>query len=263
MLIMILSVGFVGNTWGKAQKSYGVFLNGDASDLKKLSAYQTIVIDAQYFSKKEIAYLKNKGCTVYSYLNIGSLENFRSYYDAYRKFTLGSYENWEEERWMNVSEAAWQRLLISLEEQLLEKGIDGFFVDNCDVYYEYQTDDIFEGLAAILEHLMTSEKAVIINGGDTFVMEYRKQYGSLRDIMTGVNQECVWSKINFQTGKFQSQSKAAREYFRNYVEICDRMGLDVYLLEYTTQKSLKKKIVKYCKKRDFGYYIADSLELGV
>ena len=54
MLVMILSVGYVGNTWGKAQKSYGVFLNADASDLKKISAYQTIVIDAQYFSKKEI-----------------------------------------------------------------------------------------------------------------------------------------------------------------------------------------------------------------
>ncbi|MCI5935834.1 MAG: endo alpha-1,4 polygalactosaminidase [Lachnospiraceae bacterium] len=262
-LVVILSVGYVSSTWGKAQKSYGVFLNADASDLKKISAYQTIVIDAQLFSKKDIAYLKNKGCTVYSYLNIGSLENFRSYYDAYRKWTLGFYENWEEERWMNVSESAWQRFLISLEEQLLEKEIDGFFVDNCDVYYEYQTDAIYEGLSAILQHLMTYKKAVIINGGDTFVMKYQKRNGSLQDIMTGVNQECVWSKINFKTGKFQSQSKYDREYFRNYIETCDRMGLDVYLLEYTTQKSLKKKIVKYCKKRDFQYYIADSLELGV
>ena len=201
MLVVILSVGYVGNTWGKEQKSYGVFLNADASDLKKISAYQTIVIDAQLFSKKDIAYLKNKGCTVYSYLNIGSLEKFRSYYDAYRKWTLGSYENWEEERWMNVSESAWQRFLISLEEQLLEKEIDGFFVDNCDVYYEYQTDGIFEGLSAILQHLMTYKKAVIINGGDTFVMKYQKRNGSLQDIMTGVNQECVWSKINFKTGK--------------------------------------------------------------
>ena len=46
-LVVILSVGYVGNTWGKEQKSYGVFLNADASDLKKISAYQTVVIDAQ------------------------------------------------------------------------------------------------------------------------------------------------------------------------------------------------------------------------
>lgn len=244
------------------RKDYGVFLSLDASDLDKIAEYQTVVIDAQYFSKKDITYLKKQGCTVYSYLNVGSIENFRDYYDTYKNLILGDYENWEEEKWMDVSQSKWQKRLVSLEKAFIKKGVDGFFVDNCDVYYQYPTDEIFEGLTVILKHLMKYEKPVIINGGDSFVMEYRKRYGSIKGIMTGVNQECVWSRIDFDTGKFSSQKKNDRVYFQKYVEVCDDEGLDVYLLEYTKSKALKNKIKKYCRKKDFHYYISDSIELN-
>lgn len=243
------------------QKDYGVFLSLDASDMDRITEYQTVVIDAQYFSKKDIAYLKKQGCTVYSYINIGAIENFREYYDEYSNLALGDYENWEEEKWVDVSSTVWQNFLVSLEEELLDKSIDGFFVDNCDVYYVYHTDDVFEGLTTILEHLMEYGKPVIINGGDTYVMEYEAREGSLQRIMTGVNQECVWSRINFKKGSFSAQNKIDREYFQDYIETCDRQGCDVYLIEYTTDRKLKRKIKKYCKKNRFHYYISDSIEL--
>lgn len=263
MLFLLLPGLFSSMVFAKEddKKDYGVFLSLDASDLDKIAMYQTVVIDAQYFSKKDITYLKKQGCTVYSYLNVGSIENFRKYYDTYEKLTLGEYENWEEEKWMDVSQIKWQRFLASLEKGLIKKGIDGFFVDNCDVYYEYPTDDIFEGLTTILKHLMKYRKPVIINGGDVFVMEYKERYGRLTDIMTGVNQESVWSKIDFDTGKFSVQKKSDRNYFMKYVETCDSQGLDVYLLEYTKSKALKSKIKKYCSQKHFHYYISDSIEL--
>lgn len=243
------------------QKDYGVFLSLDASDMDRITEYQTVVIDAQYFSKKDIAYLKKQGCTVYSYINIGAIENFREYYDEYSNLALGDYENWEEEKWVDVSSTVWQNFLVSLEEELLDKSIDGFFVDNCDVYYVYHTDDVFEGLTTILEHLMEYGKPVIINGGDAYVMEYETREGSIQRIMTGVNQECVFSRINFKKGSFSAQKKTDREYFQDYIEICGHQGCDVYLIEYTTDRKLKRKIKKYCKKKGFHYYISDSIEL--
>ena len=60
----------------KAQKyEYGVFLNADRTAVPKLKNYETVVIDAQYFSKKDIRKLHAGGTKVYSYLNIGSVEN--------------------------------------------------------------------------------------------------------------------------------------------------------------------------------------------
>lgn len=244
-----------------AKKDYGVFLGLDASELDKIAGYKTVVIDAQYFSKKDIMYLKKQGCTVYSYLNVGSIEKFRGYYDKYSKFAMGDYENWDSEKWMDVSRAGWQKFLASLEKKLLKNGIDGFFVDNCDVYYEYPKKKIFKGLTKILKHLMKLGKPVIINGGDVYVLKYKAYHGNLSDIMTGVNQETVWSKINFDTGKFLKQNKNDRQYFQKYVETCDREGIDVYLLEYTKSRKLQSRIKKYCRKRHFHCYISDSVEL--
>lgn len=37
--------------------------------------------------------------------------------------------------------------------------------------------------------------------------------------------------------------------------------MEVYLLEYTKDKKLIRKIKQYCRKNKFHYYISDSIEL--
>lgn len=243
------------------ENDYGVFLNADASSLKQLKNYDLIVIDAQYFTKSDIELLHQNGTKVYTYLNIGSIENFREYYTTYEKLTIGRYEHWDEEKWVDVADPDWQKFMEQLSQELFEKGVDGFFIDNCDVYYYAPRESIFEGLTAILQNIMTFDKAVIINGGDTYVTEYRERYGAIDHIMTGVNQESVWSAIDFDKGTFYEQTKETRDYYCKYLEACQADGMDVYLLEYTTDKKLIQKIEKYCNEHDFHFYVSNSLEL--
>ena len=251
------------NDYGKTleKNDYGVFLNADASSLERFKKYDLIVIDAQYFTKKDIESLHQNGTKVYTYLNIGSVENFREYYKTYEKFTIGKYEHWDEEKWVDVSVPAWQKFIEQLSKKLFEKGVDGFFIDNCDVYYYAPRKSIFEGLTAILQNIMTLKKAVIINGGDTYVTKYRERYGAVDHIMTGVNQESVWSGIDFDKGTFNEQTRETREYYSKYLEACKADGMEVYLLEYTTDEKLIQKIKKYCKEKNFHFYISNSLEL--
>lgn len=249
------------NTSTFEKNDYGVFLNADASSLEQLKKYDLIVIDAQYFNKSDIELLHQNGTKVYTYLNIGSIENFREYYTSYEKLTIGRYEHWDEEKWVDVADPDWQKFMKQLSQELFEKGVDGFFIDNCDVYYYAPRESIFEGLTAILQNIMTFDKAVIINGGDTYVTEYRERYGAIDHIMTGVNQESVWSAIDFDKGTFYEQTTETRDYYCNYLEACQADGMDVYLLEYTTDKKLIQKIKKYCNEHDFHFYISNSLEL--
>ena len=251
------------NTSTFEKNDYGVFLNADASSLEQLKKYDLIVIDAQYFTKSDIELLHQNGTKVYTYLNIGSIENFREYYTTYEKLTIGRYEHWDEEKWVDVADPDWQKFMKQLSQELFEKGVDGFFIDNCDVYYYAPRESIFEGLTAILQNIMTFDKAVIINGGDTYVTEYRERYGAIDHIMTGVNQESVWSAIDFDKGTFYEQTKETRDYYCNYLEACQADGMDVYLLEYTTDKKLIQKIKKYCNEHDFHFYVSNSLELKV
>ena len=265
IFVIILISGYFlikdSNTSAFEEYDYGVFLNADASFLEQLKKYDLIVIDAQYFTKSDIELLHQNGTRVYTYLNIGSIENFREYYTTYEKLTIGRYEHWDEEKWVDVADPDWQKFIEQLSQELFEKGVDGFFIDNCDVYYYAPRESIFEGLTAILQNIMTFDKAVIINGGDTYVTEYRERYGDINHIMTGVNQESVWSAIDFDKGTFYEQTKETRDYYCKYLEACQADGMDIYLLEYTTDKKLIHKIKKYCNEHDFHFYISNSLEL--
>lgn len=244
------------------QTDYGVFLGAEADDLESFLPYRTVVLDAQYFTAEQIAALKDGGRTVYSYLNIGSIEDFRPYYGEYRDLTLGDYENWEEERWIDVSSARWEAFLTrTLAPALLAKGIDGFFVDNCDVYYHYPTEPIFDGVTRLLRALKATGAYICVNGGDEFIMTYLERKGTLADIIDAVDQETVFSRIEWDTNTFSANDAEEREYFQNYVETVAANGADVYLLEYTKNKALIGTIDAYCKEKGFRYYVSESVEL--
>ena len=69
ILLIIVIVIFLGILAGpcavdaknqKEKKEYGVFLSIDSSQIKKLYGYRLVVIDAQYFSAKDIRTLHKK-----------------------------------------------------------------------------------------------------------------------------------------------------------------------------------------------------------
>lgn len=261
MSIMLVISGCSADS-NEIKYEYGVFLGIDADDIDKIREYKVIVIDAQNFSKEDITSLKKSGHTVYSYINIGSVEDFRPYYEKYKDITLGDYENWEEEKWVDVSQTEWQDFILEeLSAEILDKGVDGIFVDNCDVYYNYPDEEIFIGTANILKGLKKTGAYVSINGGDTFVKEYANRYGTLDDIMDAENQETVFSRINWEDKGFSANEDDEREYFQDYVEMVSGYGKDVFLLEYTTDKKLIKDISEYCDEKGFKYYAADKIEL--
>ena len=71
VLFVLMFIG--GCFWVKANQAkefekndYGVFLNADASSLERFKTYETIVIDAQYFTKRDIELLHQNGTVVYT-----------------------------------------------------------------------------------------------------------------------------------------------------------------------------------------------------
>ncbi|WP_026525907.1 endo alpha-1,4 polygalactosaminidase [Butyrivibrio sp. MB2005] len=249
---------------------YGVFLslNSNKKTMRKLAGYKTIVIDVQNdFTKEDIRKLRKAGHKVYSYINVGAIENYRDYYNDFSDVMLDVYENWEDERWVDVSKEKWQNFIVNdLSERIKATGVDGFFVDNVDVYYMYKDaafgPGIYDGLEIILKGLSKKGK-VIINGGDTFVTEYYDRNGSLDGILDGVNQESVFTRIiDYDKNKFGKSDKDSEKYFTSYLKKVKKCKKKVYLLEYTKNKRLKKKIKNYCKKKGYKYYISGNLNLS-
>ncbi|WP_026505381.1 endo alpha-1,4 polygalactosaminidase [Butyrivibrio sp. NC3005] len=244
------------------KSSYGVFIGiTDKDDYESIKGYDEIVIDAQNFTSGEVRKLKSQNKKVYSYLNIGSLENWRPYYNEFSSITLDSYENWPEEYWIDVSSTKWQEYVTStLVPDLMAKGIDGFFIDNTDVYDNYPKTKIYTGLFNMLVQISETNLDVIINGGDRFVENLIEN--GRQNLITGVNQESVFSYIkDYTTPKFGEQSKETRKYYTDYLFKCHKSNLKIYMIEYTTDETVIRKAKYFVRRLDGKCYVSDSIGL--
>ncbi len=245
---------------------YGVYIGASMDQLhRKLDDDTDIglaIIDAQYATAEDIASFKKGGRRVYSYLNVGSLEDFRDYYDQFSEYTLAEYENWPGEYWIDVSEEAWQDYICkTIAKEYADKGIDGFFIDNCDVYYQYQHSWIYKGLVKIMTNLRdTYRLPIIINGGDMFVAQLMDE--GKQDLITGINQESVFTCIeDYEKPEFGEQTALDRDYFTKHLARAKKAGLIVYMIEYTQDMRLVDKIEDFCVENGYKCYVTDSLKL--
>jgi cysteinyl-tRNA synthetase len=113
------------------------------------STFKVFVIDADpglgpAFSAVQIATLKAGGARVLSYLNLGSCETFRTYWNtvpagfvscgANTAAQLGFYSGESDEYWMNPANADYQNLLVNyVAPRLAAAGVDGFMLDNFEI----------------------------------------------------------------------------------------------------------------------------------
>ena len=266
--IFFLSICFLIYRFGKVKqmkKDYGVFIGADNID--KIKGYNVVVVEPASIDIGGVESLHKTNEKIYAYLNIGSLENYRPYFNEFKEKTLGLYENWEDEYWMDVSDVAWQKLIVDkLGRDIVDKGFDGFFIDNCDVYYYYPNEEIFNGLSSILQGLrslnMTKKYKIdiIINGGDTFVSKFIENK-SATELFDGVNQECVFTDIDFENKTYKEKDESDREYFKEYLSNVKKYIPEVYLIEYGANSNLIKEIENYCNENGFYWYNAKDLEL--
>lgn len=260
-IICILGLFYFRTMISTKDKYYGVFIGISKEDGMKLNNYEVLVLEPTEFNKDDIKKLHEKNKKIYAYLDIGSLENYRPYYDEFKDKILGNYENWEDEYWMDVSGKEWQNFVVDeLAKEIADKGFDGFFIDNCDVYYQFQDENIFDGLCYMLKGLKKYNLDTIINGGDTFVSKCIDEKIA-KDMFDGVNQESVFTEIDFNHNTFKERNPKDREYFTEYLQNVKSYGLKVFLLEYGADSKLKKEIERYCIENDFHWYNAKNIEL--
>jgi cysteinyl-tRNA synthetase len=126
---------------------------GTASEMgdlaKAASTFRVINIDADptqgNFTDAQIQQLRAGGQNrVISYLDLGSCENFRSYWSsapsglvscsANTAAQLGAYAGYPDEVWMNPSNPDYQNLIVQyVAPTLAARGVDGFFLDNLEI----------------------------------------------------------------------------------------------------------------------------------
>jgi endo-alpha-1,4-polygalactosaminidase (GH114 family) len=240
----------------KAPIEYGVFVGVSAENRESIYGYQLVVIDAEYYTAEEVADLRNSGGRVYSYLNVGSIEKFRDCYDKYSIYSVKDYDGYPDERWMDVTRPEWKEYLFRAAAQLESKGVDGLFLDNCDVYFINPQEAVYQ---ALTELISSCPLPVILNGGDVYVKRAIAS-GQLPNNVKGINQESVWTSFSGDT--FLLQDTETTQYYTEYLSECSQAGLTVYLTEYASKSApIRRKIKTFCKKNGYTFFVTDRIHL--
>ena len=101
---------------------------------------------------------------------------------------------------------------------------------------------------------------IIINGGDTFVSRCIENK-TATELFDGVNQECVFTDIDFENKTYKEKDESDRGYFKEYLSNIKKHRLKVYLIEYGANSKLIKEIKNYCNENGFHWYNARESDL--
>lgn len=218
-----------------------------------------LAIEPEDYTDKEIKALKEAGYTVLGYLSVGSVSDERSYYKALEPYTLRKLDDWEHERYLDVCQDPVQRWAVKHGKEILKRGCDGLWIDNLDVYEEYPSEAAYNGITVILQELYPLGY-IMINGGLKYVS---KALAKNTRIAHGVTQEEVFTRIvDYDApGTFEAQKSAQSAEYQKYVALALSHGMGAFLLEYTADEKLKKKIADYCSAIGAGYCISASVDL--
>lgn len=246
---------------------YGAFLGRSGNDVYGFNKYKYVSVELDEFSHTNIERLSKKGVNFLAYLNVGSLESYRDYYEEYESFTFKDYENWPDERWIDVTNTSWQDKMAELAQGFKNDGAFGVYMDNVDVYSIAKEDGMNyqafgEAIKSMIVRINALGLKVLVNGGAEYFDDMFDQNDNVFDSLWAYHQEEVFSLISdYEHNVFIAQAKEDKDYYLSIANKMHQIRKEVFFLEYTTDESLKNTIEEYCHSVEYHYYISSTVEL--
>lgn len=218
---------------------------------KDVKAGMLLAIEPEDYTKAEIAALKDAGATVIGYLSVGSVSDERNCdKEMLKSYALDPLPNWPHEKYLDVRRTAAREFLVKRAKEIKEMGIDGWWLDNLDVYEEYKSDAMFNAIMTVLTSIKALGGYVMVNGGMKYLQKAMNADSGHVGIgnIDGVTQEEVFSLITNYSGSgvFGTQSSKESSEYQSHMKRVIRHKMQAFLLEYTKDNTLKFKISAFC-----------------
>src|SRR5690554_2217363 len=107
-------------------------------DPADVSNYKMIIIEPDFYTPSDIHKFKLKGPSVIAYVTLGEVDKYRWYYKDLEKIGfLGINENWDSP-FLDLEDPETRKLILEkVIPRILEKGVDGLFLDTVDAVSPY------------------------------------------------------------------------------------------------------------------------------
>lgn len=241
---------------------YRVFLSTKIKTIK--AGTGIIVIEPDDYTDAEIKAIKEKGYKLLAYLSAGTIETERPWWKSYSKCKLKRLTDWPKEYFADVRKAEWRDFIVSRAKALKNRGFDGWWIDNIDVYSEYKSKAMFTAVADVLQGVKKLDGYVMVNGGSEWLDDALDKKFDIKKYISGYTQEEAFSLIKDYSGKgkFGKQNSDDKRYYQEMLKRVKKASVQTFLLEYTRDEELKNNIIEFCRKHGMsGYYISSDVDL--
>ena len=177
---------------------------GDST--RRLRRYGLIVADGEDSPAERVAELRERGKVVLAYLSVGTIEDWRSWFDEAKPYRLGREPDWEGEWYARLADPGYRELIAGrVAPELLAKGFDGLFLDNTDMIetHRAQTDGM---------HALVSRLGALVHAepGYLFAQNGDGTVGPMLDDLDGWNREDVTATYDFDRGRYRPTPRRER-----------------------------------------------------
>ncbi len=178
-------------------------LKGDLTE--RYAGYDLLVVDGQEARPKMVAELHEQGTVVLGYLSVGTIENYRPWYESLKPYRLAAWKDWEGEYYARVGARGYRRQVAGrIAPKLYDKGFDGLFLDNVDMIEVYRRQAA--GMRKLVHAL---SRLVHSDGGLLFAQNGYSIIGPMLDELDGWNREDVTGTFDFDRRRYEVNGPGA------------------------------------------------------
>ncbi len=197
--------------------------------MARLAPYDLVVVDGESARRGRIAQLRARGSIVLGYLSVGTIEPYRSWYRALKRFRLrDSFEEFDEP-YARVSARGFRRVIVGrIAPRLLRKGFDGLFLDNTDMVESHRSQR--RGMRRLVRRLSLLARG---RGRLLFSQNGERTISPLLRFYDGWNREDVSWTYSFKRRRYLSRSAPETMAAQSAMARIGAAGLLVTATDYT------------------------------
>ncbi len=212
-------------------------LRGDLS--RRYAGFDLVVVDGESAGAREVAAIKRaSGGLVLAYLDVGTIESYRGWYNAAKPYRLDYWGDWGE-WYANVNAAGFRSLMLErVAPAMLAKGFDGLFLDNTDMTETHAAQK--PGMRALVTGLA---RLVRVRGKLLMAQNGADVNWPLKRFYDGINFEDVSFSYDFDRHAYFRQGAGDVAQAQGEIRRYRRAGLKVTATDYLATRKPKETLI--------------------
>ncbi|RZJ30497.1 MAG: hypothetical protein EOO48_04825 [Flavobacterium sp.] len=120
-----------------------------------IKGYSCVILESEHYTSAEIKKIKTQNDKVLAYISLGEVNKYAKHYPKLKNHTIGKNTIWDS-YYLNLCDGKTPKVLMSIIDEGIQAGYDGFFLDNLDNYTQFgpqpdQRNEVVALLKSIFE----------------------------------------------------------------------------------------------------------------